>query len=46
MHRAYVVAALLSLGAFSYGQHQGISLFDSDEGVQRGRSSPMTSRHK
>lgn len=46
MHRLYVIAAMLSLGAFSYGQYQGWSPFDSDEGVQKGRSSSLSSRHK
>ena len=46
MHRIYVIAAMLSLGAFSYGQSQGWSLFDSDEGVEKGRASSLSSRHK
>jgi hypothetical protein len=46
MHRLYVLAAMLSLGVFSYGQYQGISLFDSEEGVQKSRASSLSSRHK
>ncbi len=46
MHRLYILTALLSLGAFTYGQYQGVSLFDSEEGVQKGRTSSLSSRHK
>lgn len=46
MHRLYVLAVMLSLGAFSYGQYQGVSLFDSGEGVQKDRASTLSSRHK
>jgi hypothetical protein len=46
MHRIYVIAAMLSLGLFSYAQNQGWSLFDSDEGVEKGRASSLSSRHK
>jgi len=46
MHRIYVLAAMLSLGTFSWSQYQGLSLFDSDEGVQKGRASSLSSRHK
>jgi hypothetical protein len=46
MHRLYILTALLSLGAFTYGQYQGVSLFDSEEGVQKGRASSLSSRHK
>ncbi len=46
MHRLYVLAVMLSLGAFSYGQYNGVSLFDSEEGVQQGRTSSLSSRHK
>jgi hypothetical protein len=46
MHRIYAFIALVSLGAFSYGQYQGWSPFDSSEGVEKGRSSSLSSRHK
>jgi hypothetical protein len=46
MHRLYAIAAMLSLAAFSYGQQQGWSPLDSDAGVQKGRSSSLSSRQK
>jgi hypothetical protein len=46
MHRLYVLTIMLSLGAFAYGQYNGMSLFDSEEGVQLGRTSSLSSRHK
>lgn len=45
MFRAYVIAALVGLGAFGYAQYRGWSMFDDAEQLEHGNTGQVA-RHK